>query len=122
MVQWYWLYDTHPNDDQFNSIHERLIDRWREISPAGEFIHFACDTDSYEDVGNIRYLMDTACQADCTAALISIKDIGVQGAARLHLSTQKLEAHSPVFQVVSVGVDVFRLVRISARRAHDAIY
>ncbi len=52
VVQWYWLKDTHPKDDQFNSLHERLIDRWREISPAGEFIHFACDTDSYEDVGN----------------------------------------------------------------------
>jgi glutathionylspermidine synthase len=78
VVQWYWLKDTHPHADQFNSLHERLIDRWREISPAGEFVHFACDTDSYEDVGNIRYLMDTACQADCTSTLISMKDIGVQ--------------------------------------------
>ncbi len=79
VVQWYWLKDIHPGKDQFNSLHERLIERWRDISPAGEFIHFACDTDSYEDVGNIRYLMDTACQAGCTAALISMKDIGVQG-------------------------------------------
>lgn len=78
VVQWYWLKDVQPGADQFNSLHERLIDRWREISPAGEFLHFACDTDSYEDVGNIRYLMDTACQADCTAALISMKEIGVQ--------------------------------------------
>ena len=79
VVQWYWLKDTHPATDQFNSLHERLIDRWREISPAGELIHFACNTDSHEDVGNIHYLMDTACQAGRTAALIPMKDIGVQG-------------------------------------------
>ena len=78
VVQWFWLKDIQPRADQFNSLHERLINRWREISPAGEFLHFACDTDSYEDVGNTRYLMDTACQADCTATLISTKDIGVQ--------------------------------------------
>src|ERR1700731_4720431 len=81
VVQWHWLKDTHPGKDQFNSLHERLIDRWREISPAGEFIHFACDTNSSEDVGTARYLMDAACQAGCTAALISMKDIGIQGRA-----------------------------------------
>lgn len=81
VVQWYWLKDTHPGKDQFNSLHERLIDRWREISPAGEFIHFACDTNSSEDLGTTRYLMDAACQAGCTAALISMKDIGIQGRA-----------------------------------------
>jgi glutathionylspermidine synthase len=78
VVQWYWLKDTQAGKDQFNSLHERLIDRWGEISPTREFIHFACDTRSYEDVGTIRYLMDTACQAGCTAALISMQDIGVQ--------------------------------------------
>lgn len=78
VVQWYWLKETHPDADQFNSLHERLIARWREISPAGEYLHFGCDTDSYEDVGNIRYLMDTACQAGCTATLISMKDIGTR--------------------------------------------
>ncbi len=78
VVQWYWLKETRAQLDQFNSLHERLIDRWREISPAGELIHFACDPASSEDIGNIRYLMDTACQANRAATLISMKDIGVQ--------------------------------------------
>jgi glutathionylspermidine synthase len=82
VVQWYWLKDTHPAADQFNSLHERLIERWQQISPAGEYLHFSCDTDSYEDVGNIRYLLDTACQAGCTATLISMKDIGVKADSR----------------------------------------
>lgn len=28
VAQWYWLEDTHPGADQFNSIHERLIAAW----------------------------------------------------------------------------------------------
>jgi glutathionylspermidine synthase len=88
VVQWYWLKDTHPEADQFNSLHERLIARWQEISPAGESIHFASDTDSYEDVGTSRYLMDTACQAGCTAKLISMKDIGVKAGTPMFIDRQ----------------------------------
>jgi glutathionylspermidine synthase len=83
VVQWYWLKDTHADADQFNSLHERLIDRWREISPAEELIHFAGDTNSPEDVGNLRYLMDTACQANCSTALIAMRDIGIKPGADL---------------------------------------
>jgi glutathionylspermidine synthase len=78
VVQWYWLKDTHPGADQFNSLHEKLTARWRKISPSGEHLHFACDAESYEDVGTIRYVMDTACQAGCSATLISTKDIGIR--------------------------------------------
>ena len=35
-VQWYWLEDVFPSADQFNSIHERLIARWRELASAVE--------------------------------------------------------------------------------------
>src|SRR5215471_8841562 len=45
VVQWYWLQDVFPQRDQFNSIHEKLIDRWKELRatfPSGT-VHFACD-------------------------------------------------------------------------------
>ena len=29
VVQWYWLKDVKPEADQFNSIHEKLIEAWR---------------------------------------------------------------------------------------------
>src|ERR1700686_4575012 len=32
VVQWYWLQDLFPARDQFNSIHHRLIARWKELS------------------------------------------------------------------------------------------
>ena len=31
VVQWYWLKDVKPDADQFNSIHEKLIEAWRGI-------------------------------------------------------------------------------------------
>ena len=44
VVQWYWLKDVKPEADQFNSIHERLIDAWRGIlrgCPPEALVHFA---------------------------------------------------------------------------------
>ena len=29
IVQWYWLKDKFPEDDQWNSLHEQLVDRWK---------------------------------------------------------------------------------------------
>ena len=29
VCQWFWLKDCVPHGDQFNSLHEKLIDRWR---------------------------------------------------------------------------------------------
>lgn len=31
VVQWYWLQDVFPKDDQFNSIHEHLVAKWKEL-------------------------------------------------------------------------------------------
>ena len=31
VVQWFWLQELHPCADQFNSIHERLIEAWRRM-------------------------------------------------------------------------------------------
>ncbi len=78
VAQWYWLQDVKPGTDQFNSIHERLITRWQEISSAlgVKTIHFACDGTSEEDVGNLDYMCDVATQAGMTPHFIDINHIG----------------------------------------------
>jgi len=79
LAQWFWKDDVHPASDQFNSLHESLIARWRAIGrhfPDISLLHFACMFDSQEDVGNIEYLMDTAVQAGWAVKLIDVKDIG----------------------------------------------
>ncbi|MBC3872051.1 glutathionylspermidine synthase family protein [Undibacterium flavidum] len=61
VAQWYWLQDVFPNTDQFNSLHEKLIEQWKKFDGKG-VVHFAC-ADSEEDIGNLSYLRDTAIQA-----------------------------------------------------------
>ena len=33
VTQWYWLQDCFPQADQFNSLHEKLIAKWRDLKP-----------------------------------------------------------------------------------------
>jgi len=79
VAQWNWLQEVKPGRDQFNSLHEKLIDRWREIStrfPAGTPLYFSCVQDNEEDLGNVEYLRDTALQAGIHARLLFVEDIG----------------------------------------------
>ena len=81
VVQWYWLEETHPASDQFNSIHERLIALWKELTPhiPGGRIDF-CSMDDAEDWTTATYLEDTAQQAGLASSLFMIEEIGWDGA------------------------------------------
>ena len=78
VVQWHWLGETRrPEWGQFNSAHEQIIARWREILPEKAFVHFICQTESAEDVAHVRYLLDTLKQADRKGTVIDVSDVGV---------------------------------------------
>ncbi|MCC6472740.1 MAG: glutathionylspermidine synthase family protein [Burkholderiales bacterium] len=79
VAQWFWLQDVFPERDQFNSLHEKLIERWGELRarlPGGCNVHFACTRDHEEDAGNVDYLRDTAIQAGLRAPFLFIDEIG----------------------------------------------
>lgn len=78
VAQWNWQQQVKPRHDQFNSLHERLIERWKEIRDHYEnpVIYFACVKDNIEDLGNSEYLRDTAMQAGINTRQIAIEDIG----------------------------------------------
>src|SRR4029453_2911072 len=80
VVQWYWLQDVFPKRDQFNSLHERLIALWKELTPylVGRRIDF-CSMDDAEDGMTVTYLLDTAQQAGIEASLFPIAEIGGNG-------------------------------------------
>lgn len=83
VVQWFWLQEVFPQADQFNSIHEKLIETWRDNFPSGSHpIHFSCVADAPEDQGNLEYLMDTAVQAKLPVRFIGIENIGFDGTAQ----------------------------------------
>jgi len=81
VFQWTWLEQAIerrliPGDaDQFNSIHERLIEAWQKLG-GGRPLHLAGTTENAEDAGTLGYLEDTARQAGLATALIDIEDIG----------------------------------------------
>ena len=74
VAQWFWLQDTRPGADQFNSIHERLIEAWRRW--AGTTIHFSSIKDHDEDGQTVLYLRDTCAQAGVTTKPVFVEDIG----------------------------------------------
>ncbi len=82
VVQWFWLEQAiaagqlPSGADQFNSLHEKLIERWRRIG-AGRFLHLACMTGSIEDSGAAAYVEECAHQAGLETLLIDMRDIGL---------------------------------------------
>lgn len=78
VVQWFWLQDTRPTSDQFNSIHERLIAAWQRWG--GQALHFSAIKDHVEDEQTVLYLRDTAEQAGVATRFVHVEDIGWNGA------------------------------------------
>jgi glutathionylspermidine synthase len=77
VTQWFWLKDTHPQADQFNSIHERLIEVWKVIKSQGPAKgYFSAVRGHLEDYMTVNYLRDTAIQGGLETEFIHIEDIG----------------------------------------------
>jgi glutathionylspermidine synthase len=75
VVQWYWLEEFAPEKDQFNSIHEKLVERWSELKNYG-ISHFTCIKEHIEDLTTTEYLRDTAFQAGIKSSFVYLEDIG----------------------------------------------
>ncbi|MFE3827482.1 glutathionylspermidine synthase family protein [Streptomyces sp. NPDC059092] len=79
-AQWFWMEDRFPGADQWNSLHERLVDAWRRqaaLLPPGP-VHFAhSDGDELgEDLMTVAYLRETAAQAGLATEALSVEEIG----------------------------------------------
>ena len=81
VFQWTWLEQAIerqiiPNAaDQFNSVHERLIEGWKKVGQ-GRHLHLTGTTENAEDAGTLAYLEDTAAQAGLATTMIDIEEIG----------------------------------------------
>lgn len=92
VIQWKWLEEmrrdlpTHSflpftagKPDQFNSIHEKLVAKWKDVDGyLSKPVYFA-SVDEPEDVLTIAYLEDTAQQAGIATRRILMLDIGWNG-------------------------------------------
>ncbi|HTX76179.1 MAG TPA: glutathionylspermidine synthase family protein [Terracidiphilus sp.] len=76
VAQWYWLQDCFPDADQFNSIHEKLIAKWKDLKDyVSSQVYFA-DAGSDEDRMTTAYLEDTAHQTGLRTRHIAMHQIG----------------------------------------------
>src|SRR6202023_559434 len=81
VFQWTWLeqaIERHivpARADQFNSIHERLIEAWKKVA-TGRHLHLTGVTENTEDAGTLAYLEDTARQGSVETTLLDIEAIG----------------------------------------------
>ena len=81
VAQWFWLLDTHPSADQFNSLHEKLLERFKGIAPllGGAPLHFTAFKDSQEEWAHSIYFRDLAQQAGIRTIGIDIPMVGWNG-------------------------------------------
>jgi glutathionylspermidine synthase len=83
VFQWTWLEQAAerqiiPRDaDQYNSIHERLIEAWRKVG-AGRHLHLSGILSNVEDAGTLQYLEDVARQAGLATTMIDIEQVGLR--------------------------------------------
>jgi glutathionylspermidine synthase len=83
VAQWFWLQDVEPGGDQFNSIHEKLLDGWKALHQRDDCpIHFSALSGVVEDYVTVEYLRDTAIQSGFTTDYLDVEDIGYNGRAR----------------------------------------
>lgn len=92
VIQWDWMEEMGTTlahkPDQFNSIHERLIAKWKDVAEyLTQPVYFAAldvtggpgvspDPDHAEDLLTTTYLRDTANQAGLQTLPIAVQDIG----------------------------------------------
>jgi glutathionylspermidine synthase len=84
VFQWSWLEDQIAagalprHADQFNSLHERLVQAFHELRNGERFVlHLAAVEDSVEDRATVAYLADCARQAGHQTRELTMAEIGV---------------------------------------------
>lgn len=87
--QWGWLEDCIANgnipkdSDQYNSIHEHLIDAFAKLPVSGP-LHLASCKDTEEDRATVEYLQDCAVQAGYDTLFVYMEDIGADIGGQLN--------------------------------------
>ncbi|WAL65446.1 glutathionylspermidine synthase family protein [Amycolatopsis cynarae] len=80
VLQWHWKTEVFPDDDQWNSIHEKLVERWQEIRgllPSSElYCTWSTADPTGEDHITISYLQETAAEAGLDTIGLAIEEIG----------------------------------------------
>ena len=87
VFQWIWLEQAiereiiPPACDQFNSIHEHMVEALGNFNIEGR-LHLASCKDSAEDEGTVRYIEECAVQAGLETSFLFMEDVGIDADGR----------------------------------------
>jgi glutathionylspermidine synthase len=87
VIQWFWMKDRQKQSsatiDQFNTIHERLIEAWQAYKlDVKDVMYFTGMEGVLEDYMTVNYLRDTAIQAGLKTEYLNVSDIGWNSGCR----------------------------------------
>jgi glutathionylspermidine synthase len=78
VIQWYWLQDFDSSKDQFNSIHEKLVEHIKNCKEYfSDKVFLASIRNSTEDYMTTKYIEDCFIQAGVLTEYLYIEDISV---------------------------------------------
>ncbi len=85
VAQWRWVEEVMPGSDQWNSVHDRLVRRWRDLAESGtldgDLVHFLylapehADDDGEMEM-TVHYMLDCAVQAGLRTVAQPIDHVG----------------------------------------------
>jgi glutathionylspermidine synthase len=98
ILQWHWLKDKFPQDDQWNSLHEQLVDRWkivRDLLPGAD-LHFSWSgaEATGEDQITTTYLQETAAEAGFDTVALTVEDVGWDNALHRFVDLAEAPVHA----------------------------
>lgn len=76
VIQWFWLQDFNQNLDQFNSIHEALLEHFSEVKNYAPRICFSTISNNEEDFLTTKYLESLAQESGIFTKFLDISSIG----------------------------------------------
>jgi glutathionylspermidine synthase len=90
IVQWNWREQVFPNADQFNSIHEHLVERWRQLlvgrwlddgrgNNVADRLYVTTAAPNPEDEHTVQYMGQTAIEAGYKVKYLPIQELGWNG-------------------------------------------
>lgn len=82
LIQRNWRDAQSLEADQFNGLHEALVERWEELAtcfPTRNHVHLTCATPDPLREGELVYLSGTASEAGVSSRLVPLQQIGWDG-------------------------------------------
>jgi glutathionylspermidine synthase len=76
VIQWYWLQDCFRKSDQFNSLHDKLVAKWRDLKNYVKAPVFFTHCDLEEDMMTVCYLRQTAEEAGIKTVGMLMSQLG----------------------------------------------